>query len=73
MLAESIAKDLGAAPGDIRSLLIAASITAAFTSISDRFQEAESGGEPVSHEQGMAILDQVLEFLRGGLEALQRD
>ena len=35
--------------------------------------EAEAGGEPITHEQGMAILDQVLEFLRGGLEALQRE
>jgi AcrR family transcriptional regulator len=71
MLAESIAKDLGAGPDDIRSLLIAASMTAAFTSVRDRFLEAESGGEPITHEGGMAILDQVLEFLRGGLETLQ--
>jgi AcrR family transcriptional regulator len=73
MLAESIAKDLGAEPGDIRPLLIAASMTAAFTSVRDRVLAAESGGEPVSHERAMAILDEVLEFLRGGLEALQRD
>jgi AcrR family transcriptional regulator len=73
MLAESIAKDLGSEPGDIRPLLIAASITAAFTSVRDRVFAAESGGEPVSHERAMAILDEVLEFLRGGLEALQRD
>ena len=73
MLAESIAKDLGAGPDDIRPLLIAASMTAAFTSMRDRFMEAEEGGEPMTHEQGMAILDQVLEFLRGGLEAMQRD
>jgi AcrR family transcriptional regulator len=73
MLAESIAKDLGAAAGDIRPLLIAASMTAAFTSMRDRFMEAEEGGEPMTHEQGMAILDQVLDFLRGGLEAMQRD
>ena len=72
MLAESIAKDLGAGPDDIRPLLIAASMTAAFTSVRDRFMEAESGGEPINHEDGMAILDEVLEFLRGGLEALQR-
>ena len=71
MLAESIGKDLGAKPDDIRPLLIAASVTAAFTSVRDRFLEAETGGEPLTHEQGMAILDQVLEFLRGGLEALQ--
>jgi AcrR family transcriptional regulator len=73
LLAESIAKDLGAGPGDLRPMLIAASITAAFMSVRDRFLAAESGGEPLTHEEGMAILDQVLEFLRGGLEALQRD
>jgi AcrR family transcriptional regulator len=73
MLAESIAKDLGSEPGDIRPLLIAASITAAFTSVRDRIFEAESRGEPVDHEMAMATLDQVLEFLRGGLEALQRN
>ena len=72
MLADSIAKDLGAAPGDIRPLLIAASVTAAFTSVRDRIFDAESAGEPLSPEQGMATLDQVLEFLRGGLEALRR-
>jgi AcrR family transcriptional regulator len=73
MLAESIARDLGTGPDDIRSLLIAASMTAAFESVSDRFFAAESGGEPITHEQSMAILDEVLEFLRGGLEAIQRD
>jgi AcrR family transcriptional regulator len=71
MMAESIAKDLGAQPDDIQPLLIAASMTAAFKSVRERFREAEAGGEPMTHEQGMAILDQVLEFLRGGLQALQ--
>jgi AcrR family transcriptional regulator len=71
MLAESIAKDLGAEPGDIRPLLIAASMAAAFTSVSDRIFAAEARGEPLAPGEGMAILDQVLEFLRGGLEALQ--
>jgi len=47
-------------------------MTAAFMAVRDRFFEAESGGEPISHEQGMQILDQVLEFLRGGFDALQR-
>jgi AcrR family transcriptional regulator len=73
MLADSIAKDLSAEPGDIRPLLVAASITAAFTSVRDRIFAAEAEGEPLTPEQGMATLDQVLEFLRGGLEALQRD
>ena len=72
MLAASIAQDLGADPDDLRPMLITASITAAFMSVRDRFFEAEADGEEVPHEQGMAVLDEVLEFLRGGLEALQR-
>jgi AcrR family transcriptional regulator len=72
MLAQSIAKDLGAQPDDLQPMLAAASVTAAFISVRDRIFEAEAGGEPMTHEQGMAILDQVLDFLRGGLEALQQ-
>jgi AcrR family transcriptional regulator len=72
MLAESIAKDLGAKPDDLQPMLAAASVTAAFISVRDRIFAAEAGGEPMTHEQAMATLDQVLEFLRGGLEALQQ-
>jgi AcrR family transcriptional regulator len=70
VIAESIAKDLDAGPGDIRPYLVAASMTAAFTDLRDRL-ESESG-EPITFEQAMALLEDVLEFLRGGLEALQR-
>jgi AcrR family transcriptional regulator len=70
LIAESIAKDLDAGPDDVRPRLVAASISAAFMTVRDRL-EAESG-EPISHEQAMAILDEVLEFLQGGLEALRR-
>jgi AcrR family transcriptional regulator len=73
MLVDSIAKDLGAGPDDMRPLLIAASMTAAFMSVRDRLFEAEAGGEPISHEDAMTILDDVLEFARAGVEALQRD
>ncbi len=72
MLAESIAKDLGAQPDDLQPMLAAASVTAAFISVRDRIFAADEGGEPMTHEQAMATLDQVLEFLRGGLEALQQ-
>ena len=71
MIAESITRDLGSGPGDIRPSIVAASMTAAFTTMRDRI-EAESG-EPISHEQAMALLDDVLEFLRGGLEGLRAD
>jgi AcrR family transcriptional regulator len=71
MLAASIAQDLGAKPDDLQPMLVAASVTAAFMSVSDRIFEAEAGGEPMTHDEAMAILDQVIDFLRGGLEALQ--
>jgi AcrR family transcriptional regulator len=73
LLAASVAKDLECDPGDIRSLLIAASMNAAFMSVRDRIFEAEASGEPMSHDEAMAILDQALEFLRGGFEALRDD
>ena len=73
MLAESIARDLGTEPRrhppapdrglDDRRLHV-------------RPRPLLRGGvrrRAVTHEQGMAILDEVLEFLRGGLEALQHD
>jgi AcrR family transcriptional regulator len=69
VLTESIAKDLGAGPGDVRPPLVAASMTAAFTTVRERLEEAAD--EP-NHEQAMVIVDQVLEFLQGGLQALQR-
>jgi AcrR family transcriptional regulator len=71
LLAESIARDLGAGPDDIRPLLIAASVTAAFNAARDRLH-ARSSSEAITHEDALAILDQVVEFLRGGLEALQQ-
>lgn len=68
VLTESIARDLGAAPDDVRPALIAASMTAAFATVRDRLEAAED--EP-KHEEVMEMLDQVLEFLQGGLQALQ--
>ena len=72
LVTESIARDLGdVGPDDVRPRLIAASVTAAFSAVRDRLQE--DSAEPISPEEALRILDQVLEFLRGGLEALQHD
>ncbi|MGO9958052.1 MAG: TetR/AcrR family transcriptional regulator [Solirubrobacteraceae bacterium] len=71
MLAESIAKDLDTGPADIRPLLVAASMIAALTSVRDSFVEAKTDGTPMSHEQSLAVIDQLLEFMRGGLEAMR--
>lgn len=71
LVAESIARDLGdVGPDDIRPRLIAASVTAAFSAVRDRLQQ--KSGEAIPYQEALAILDQVIEFLRGGLEALQR-
>jgi AcrR family transcriptional regulator len=70
VLAASFAKDLGSDPDDIRAVLIAASATAAFKTIHDRL-ETEIAAETISHERAMAIVDEVLEFLRGGLDRLR--
>jgi AcrR family transcriptional regulator len=68
VLVDSIAKDLGAGPDDIRPPLIAASMTAAFTTVRDRLQA--TGGEP-DYDEVRDIFDQVLGFLQGGIEALR--
>jgi AcrR family transcriptional regulator len=73
ILAESIARDLGSGPDDVRPLLVAASMNAAFMTVSDRLFEAKAGGKSISHQDAMRILDQTLEFLRGGFQALQHD
>ena len=71
LVAASIAQDLGdVGPDDVRPRLIAASVTAAFSAVRDRLQDGS--GEPISHDEALAILDQVITFLRGGLEALER-
>ena len=70
VLAASFAKDLGAEPGDIRALLIAASATAAFGAVHDRIAAEAVGGE-IAHERAMAIVDEVLKFLHAGLERLR--
>ncbi len=70
LITESIAKDLDAGPGDLRPHLVAASMTAAFTTMSERI--TEETGSPVSFEHARSTVDEVLDFVRAGLEALQR-
>ncbi len=70
LIARSIARDLNASDEDIRPLLAAASVTVALTVVRNRL--LDGSGVPLSHEETLAMLDQILTFLRGGLEALQR-
>jgi AcrR family transcriptional regulator len=71
IVAESIAVDLDAQPGDIRPRIVAASLIAAVTALRDR---AEHGAQQAaSREEIIALLDEIIDFLRGGLDALQRN
>jgi AcrR family transcriptional regulator len=71
LMVEAIAEDLDAGPDDIRPQIVAAALTAAFSSIQDRDQSVPP--ESFSPEQAMAMIDDVMGFLRGGLEALRHD
>jgi AcrR family transcriptional regulator len=71
LMVKAIAKDLGAGPDDIRPQIVAAALVAAFSAIRDRDLAAQS--EPFSSEQAMALIDDVIGFMRGGLEALRHD
>jgi AcrR family transcriptional regulator len=74
LLTKSIARDLGAGPDDLRARLAAASVLAAFETALERLEALEADpDQSVTEEDAMRVLDQVLEFLRGGLEALQRE
>jgi AcrR family transcriptional regulator len=71
LMVEAIAKDLGAGHDDIRPQMVAAALTGAFSTLRDRDLAAPS--ESFSSEQAMAVVDDVIGFVRGGLEALRRD
>jgi AcrR family transcriptional regulator len=71
LMKEAIAEDLHAGPDDIRPQIVAASLIAAFSSIQDPDPSAPS--ESFSPERAMAVIDDVLDFLRAGLEALRHD
>jgi AcrR family transcriptional regulator len=71
LMVEAIAEDLHAGPDDIRPQMVAAALTAAFSAVTDDDRAAPT--EHLSPEQAMAVIDDVMGFLRGGLDALRRD
>ncbi len=64
LIAAAVADDLGAAEDDMRPYLVAASLIAA-VGVFDRAAQGASKPEEVA-----AVVDSVIAFLRGGLEAL---
>ncbi len=71
LLREAVAVDLGEPADGLRPRLVAAAATAALGSLEGSLDEnLELEGLP-SKDEALAVLDQALVFLRGGVEALQ--
>jgi AcrR family transcriptional regulator len=71
LMAETIAEDLHAGPDDIRPRMIAAALATAISAIGDH--DPDTSPELVSPQQVMAVIDDVMGFLRGGLESIRHD
>jgi AcrR family transcriptional regulator len=71
LLLEAIADDLGEQPDALRPRLVAAAAVAALTSLDDSFDEKAEQRVPGAKAEALAVLDNALLFLRGGLDALQ--
>ena len=68
LMADAIAEDLHAGPGDIRPQIVAAAIFAAFNALQDNAPPGSP--QPFALDHAIAVIDEVMTFLRGGLEAL---
>jgi AcrR family transcriptional regulator len=70
LMVEAIAEDLHAGADDIRPQIVAAAAAGAFNAVQGRDPAAPA--ESYSPEQAMAVIDDIMAFLRGGLEALRQ-
>ena len=68
LLLEAIADDLGEPPDALRPRLVAAAAMAAMTSLDDNLDEHAG---PLPKAEALAVLDDAMLFLRGGIGALQ--
>ena len=71
LLLEAIAADLGEPQNALRPRLVAAAAAAALTSLGDTFDEKAEQRVPVAKAEALAVLDDAMLFLRGGIDALQ--
>ena len=69
LLLEAIADDLGEPPDALRPRLVAAAAVAALTSLEGTLDEHEE--HEANKAAALAVLDDVIAFLGGGLDALQ--
>jgi AcrR family transcriptional regulator len=68
-IADAIAADLGEQPDDLRPQLVTAAVIAAFTATYEHRWRARS--RAASRAQAVAVVDETIAFLRGGLEAIR--
>ena len=71
LLLEAIADDLGEPPDALRPRLVAAAAVAALTSLETASDETSAQNLPAAKAEALAVLDDAIVFLRGGLDALQ--
>jgi AcrR family transcriptional regulator len=72
-LAEAVARDLGDPPDGVRPRMVAAAATAALLSTESYYKDEgpEQAQSPLTKAMSLALLDDALTFLRGGIAALQ--
>jgi AcrR family transcriptional regulator len=71
LLLGAIGDDLGEPPDALRPRLVAAAAVAALTSLDRSVSEKADQSAPVGKAEALAVLDDAMLFLRGGLDALQ--
>ena len=71
LLLDAIAEDLDEPPDALRPRLVAAATMAALTSIEGTFDEKIGQRGPADKAEVLAVLDDVMLFLNGGIDALQ--
>jgi AcrR family transcriptional regulator len=71
LLLEAIAEDLGEPRDALRPRLVAAAAMAALTSLEGTFDEDANQPGAVGKAEALAVLDDAIRFLRGGIDSLQ--
>jgi AcrR family transcriptional regulator len=71
LLLEAIATDLGEPQDALRPRLVAAAAMAALTSLEGSFDEKAAQRAQGAKAEALAVLDDAMLFLRGGIDALQ--
>jgi len=71
LLRDGVARDLGAHPGELRPRLAASAIVATLTAIDELTDDPEQEQLLFRDGDPLDVLDEALDFLRGGIAALQ--